>query len=435
MPPASSLHLAPKRSLAMTAQLQQAIGFLQLTNRELRERLEREAAANPFLQLRSVEPPRSRGKPSDARVQSAVWRGGENAEDLFTAPSASLAEHVSRQIGLAFSGPDRKRIAFAFLEALEPYGWLGAEVAEVAEACGCSVAEAEAVLARMQQFEPAGLFARSLAECLRLQAADDGALSDSLARLLDNLHLLADGGPEALAEACGGDLSRVQADLGLLRKYDPKPGNAFLDAGTVIRPPDVLLRETADGFAVELNGSTLPELVVRDAPADGSTGDPDEIASLAFACSLKRAVDQRNANTLAVAAEVVRRQSAFLRDCHARPVPLTLQEVAEAIGVHASTVSRVVNGLTLEAPRGLVEFRQCFTRGLPLAAGDEAISTESVCQKIREMIHREPAARPLSDAAICLALQAEGVMIERRTVAKYRIGMAIPCSSARRRGR
>jgi RNA polymerase sigma-54 factor len=424
------LSLNQKRTLAMTAQLRQAIGLLQHNNSDLRSYLEKMAAGNAFLEIRMAEPGRER---RHAEARGGIGANGplhEGSNDPFPARTSSLNEHVARQIGLSFSTAEDKRIAFAFLEALEPFGWLGADLADIADKCGCSVVEAESVLETMQQFEPAGLFARSLSECLRLQALDDGKLDASLARLLDNLHLLAEGGPDALAQVCGCSLSEVRDGLSLLRTYDPKPGSAFLETDFHIRPPDLLLREQLGGWTVELNGSTLPEVVIRDEPAAHGA---DEADALAFAKGLKRAVDQRNANTLAVAREVVRRQSGFLRERDAYPQPLTLLEVAEAIGVHASTVSRVVNGLTMEAPCGIVELRRCFGRGLPAQSGEASISTESVKHRIRQMIEGEPQARPLSDGTMCTTLKAEGIRVERRTVAKYRMAMDIPSSSARRR--
>lgn len=438
-----NMHNAPglstkqKGTIAMTAELRRAIEVLRFSNAELHSFLKRAARTNVFLVLQmapSVPRPRAGHDRRDRRAERAIWPGHGSDTEFLSARPLSLIEHVARQIDVAIAPGRARRIAFAFLEMLEPTGWLGTDIAETAEACGCTEAEAEAVLVVLQQLEPAGLFARSLAECLRLQAREDGALDGPFSTMLDNLELIAEGDIAAVAKACGTGVDDVVARLDRLRTYNPKPGIRFLDTDIPIRPPDLLLRARAGGWAVELNGSTLPELVISDAPANGDTGlSPADAEALAQARSLKSAVDQRNAHTLAVAAEIVRRQSAFMENREAPPVPLKLQEVAEAVGLHASSVSRIVNGMTIEAPRGVIELRRCFSRGLPAQGEQDAVSVESVKQRIRQLLDLEAPSRPLSDERICTALKDAGIQIERRTVAKYRTEMSIPSSTLRRR--
>lgn len=411
------LALRQKRTLAMTAQLRQAIAVLQLSNLELRDFLEEAARDNPFLEVTGPESP--------AGPMSL-------SEDGLADTAPSLTQHVAHQIELAFAAPGPRRIALAFLDALEPYGWLGEEVESIAARCDCPLAEAEAVLEVLQGFEPSGIFARSLADCLRLQARDRGDQSPSLDCLLDNLSLLSEGGVGAVARHCGCTQGEVREGLALLRQLDPKPGQAFAADPTALRPPDLLVRRDADGWAVAMNRASLPELHLRD-DLDGAA--PALAEALSEARSLKRAIDQRNVSTLAVAGEIVRRQSAYLDGTRPCPGPLTLSEVARALGLHPSTASRAAAGLTVETPRGVMDLRALLSRGLPAPEAGGAVSAREIMHRIETMIGQEPKARPISDAAIAALLQQEGVAIERRTVTKYRLRLNIPGSAARRKAR
>ncbi|WP_212525920.1 RNA polymerase factor sigma-54 [Actibacterium sp. MT2.3-13A] len=434
----SSLEIRQTRTLAMTAQLRQAIGMLQFNNAELRAFVAREVQKNPLLEMRLA----GGAGPGDGARSAASGRAPDtpgpgvrmDMAGAIPAAPASLVEHVARQIGIAIRDPRRRRIAFAFLEALEPYGWLGRDVGGIAAGCGCTPAEAEEVLSVLQGFEPAGLFARSLEECLRLQAQDQDVLDAVLSAMLARLDLVAQGDLELLAEFCGCAVADVAARLKILRGFDPKPGAAFGGDAQPLRAPDLILSEGANGWRVELNASTLPEVVVReDMVRDRDLRDAFVAEALATARSLKRAIEQRNANTLAVAAEIVRRQGAYLEDPAAHLVPLSLRDVAGAVSLHESTVSRITTGMTIDTPRGLMELRGFFCRGLPGAGEEGAVPVTLIRGRIAEMIRAEAPARPLSDEGITALLRREGIEIQRRTVAKYRAMMGIPGSSARRR--
>lgn len=440
----SSLNIRQTRTLAMTAQLRQAIGLLQLNNTELRAFLAREVQKNPLLEMRLAEggagtDPRPERRDALSLPGGSVGDGkgaGARADMSGAIPAApdSLVEHVARQIGTSIPAPGQQRIAFAFLEALEPYGWLGCGVEGVAADCGCTPEEAAEVLAILQGFEPAGLFARSLEECLRLQAQDQGVLDAVMSAMLARLDLVAQGDPDSLAAQCGCDPADIVARLKILRGFDPKPGAAFGGDAQPLRPPDLILKKGAEGWTVELNASTLPEVVVReDMVQDRDRRDAFVAEALATARGLKRAIEQRNANTLAVAAEIVRRQEAFLDDPGAHLVPMSLKDVAGAVSLHESTVSRVTTGMTIETPRGLMELRGLFCRGLPGAGEDGAVPVTLIRGRIAEMIRAEAPARPLSDERIAGLLRRDGIDIQRRTVAKYRAMMGFPGSAARRR--
>jgi len=440
---ASSLDIRQTRTLAMTAQLRQAIGLLQLNNTELRAFLAREVQKNPLLEMRLADggagasKPERRDAPSMPGGALAEGRGGGARADMSGAiPAApdSLVEHVSRQIGISITGPGQRRIAFAFLEALEPFGWLGCGMESVAADCGCTAEEAEEVLEILQSFEPSGLFARSLEECLRLQARDQDVLDAVMSAMLARLDLVAQGDFEDLAAQCGCRSADVEARLKILRGFNPKPGAAFGGDAQPLRPPDLILNRGGDGWRVELNASTLPEVVVReDMMQDRDQRDAFVAEALATARGLRRAIEQRNANTLAVAAEIVRRQEAFLEDPEAHLVPMSLKDVAGAVSLHESTVSRVTTGMTIDTPRGLMELRGFFCRGLPGAGQEGAVPVTLIRGRIADMIRAEAPGRPLSDERIGALLRREGIEIQRRTIAKYRAMMGIPGSAARRR--
>ncbi len=418
-----ALGIRQTRNLAMTAQLRQAIGLLQLNNAELHALLAREAAKNPALRVRA---PQGAG--------ASGGGGGTDGADRLAAPQGGLAQHVARQIGLTFRDPAQARIAAVFLDALEPYGWLGRDVADIAADCGVPEPEAEAVLHILQGLEPAGLFARSLAECLALQAREAGVLDPAMRAILGRLDLVASGDRAALAEVCGADADAVDARLALLRGFDPKPGARYAQDDAPLRPPDLFVTRDGDAWHVEFNASTLPGVDLREDLLTARDGREAFVAeALASARGLKQAIELRNANTLAVASDLVRRQAGYLSRQAAHPAPVTRKDVADALDLHESTVSRIVTGMLAETPRGVIELRALFCRGLPGAEDGGAVSVPQVQARIAAMIREEPAAAPLSDEAIAARLRDGEVTIRRRTVAKYRARMGIPGSSVRRR--
>ena len=284
------------------------------------------------------------------------------------APAAGLYEHVLRQIDLSIRDPRQKGIAYLLAEALEPSGWLGRPVAKIAGEAGCTVEEAEIVLATLQGFEPTGLFARSLAECLRLQALEEGMLTDALALVLDNLEMVGQGEIEILAQLGKTTADAIMAQVKLIRGLNPKPGAAFDSMPTAVLPPDLIACNVDGDWQVELNRSNLPAITVHD---DICVDHPEVAVSakrdqlLAEARWLEKAVARRNVTTLTIAAEVVRRQTGFLTHGPSHHVPMSIADIAGAMGVHDSTVSRVTAGLMITTPRGTVTLRDFFSVGLP----------------------------------------------------------------------
>lgn len=418
--------LQQTRLLRITRSLGQAINLLKFSNRELAAFLAFHGAVNPHLSLGAI------GDPPDRAAARAAAKKGAAADpfpvDQIASAAAGLHEHAWREICLVLSSARERSIAGHFLEALEATGWLGRSVADIARDAGCDRREAEAILQKIQHIDPPGLFARSLAECLKLQAEDAEVLTEELSCLLDNLPMLARGEFDELAMVCGCSRKDIAAHFATIRGFNPKPGLAFGFDDIGSAAPDLVVSMSGDGIKVDLNRSSLPTITVRD--ATGLTEADQRM--LDAAKSVARAVERRNISTLQIATEIIRRQSEFLRDGPASLKPLTLRDVAKATGLHESTVSRVTAGLRVDTPRGPLGLRDFFSGAL--ATEGDPISTAAVRTRIGAMIEAEDPAHPLSDAEIAARLSDDGIQIARRTVTKYREGLRMPGIAARRRG-
>lgn len=430
-----STQIGQRQSLVMTAQLQQAIHLLQLSNLDLRAYVEKEAEDNPFLEVAPVAMgggdhllPRSgaRGAQGD----------GEDITQRLAAHDASLYAHVSAQFDILFANPAERLMAERFLEALEPNGWLGDPLEDIAQDLGIDLTRAEALLRKAHQVDPAGLFARSLAECLALQAQDRGFLCNDFAKLLQHLPMLAAADLAGLCRLIGCDMERLKALLKLLRSLDPKPGAAFSQTEERERAPDLIVTRQATGWRVDLNQATLPAIIVDEAKARDVARARDAGAyvadRLAVARWLHRAIAHRNQTTLAIGAEIVRRQAAFLEQGPKGLVPMTLRDVADAISMHESTVSRVTTGIMMVTPQGTFPLKRLFTTALA-TDGDSFASSEAVRHRIAQLVRDEDPNDPLSDDALAKIISDEGTYLARRTVAKYRDMLRIPSSFQRRR--
>ncbi len=424
-----SLNIRQQRSLAMTVGLRKAIGLLKHNNSELTAFLARIAANNPAILLETDAPPSPKGSAPAAR--GIAGGGTDLAEATLAQPETGLHAHVQREIGLNFRDAEDQRIAMVFAAALEPSGWLRHSVSEVAAEAGCRVAHAEAVLKRLQQMEPAGLFARSLAECLRLQVVERGLLSPAMETLLDNLDLLADGDFPTLARLCNVSQDEVRALLAGLRRLDPKPGARFDGGSSPIMAPDLIVEPKGVGrWAVDLNRASTPKVVVHEAAAGAISDAEAREAALAEARWLERAVSRRNASMLRIASAVVRRQGAFLRRGPEGLCPLSHADIASDTGLHESTVSRVVAGLMVATPRGALPLGAFFS--ISLGGPGASVAAGAVRHALAALIAREDSTAPLSDSAIATRLNESGMPVARRTVAKYREMQRIPAASQRR---
>jgi RNA polymerase sigma-54 factor len=426
--------LGHRQTLAVSQQLRQAIVLLQMGNAELQAFIERQAEENPFVELALP------ARPAPAPQRAAGDDDWDRIAALPDRTGRSLYVHVAGQLGAMDLGPDDLALAAVFLDELEPSGWLGAATVDIAARAGATVGAAEALLARLQRLDPAGVFARTLAECLRPQAEERGLLTPLFDAVLRHLPLLAAADIPGLARACGCAPADLRPVLRALRGLDPKPGLRFDSDPDPVRPPDLVVTAApGGGWQVDLNRSTLPAVIVQDGtaarltPAARRSDTGSYVAErLSLARWLARAVDHRNRTVLRIGQEVVRGQAAFFAGGPACLRPMILRDIAAAAGVHESTVSRVTGGILMATPHGTFPLKHFFTAALP--ARDEAGgSAGGVRHRIGALIRAEPAAAPLSDDQLVRLMQAEGIQVARRTVAKYREQLSIPASAARRR--
>ena len=485
------LQLRQSQALVMTPQLMQAIKLLQLSNLDLVAYVEAELERNPLLDRPAAEgdappgeangtaapdrpadaepagsakaeraedhiddtspddsePGRPRG--ADAPAGYSEWAGvgsggrddGEFNLEAFVSAETTLADWLREQLTLAIVDPVRRMIGQYLIDLVDEAGYLTADLAAVAEKLGAGTAEIEAVLSILQGFDPPGVFARDLAECLALQLKDRNRYDPAMQALLGRLDLLARRDHAALKRICGvgdEDLTEMIAEV---RRLNPKPGLAFGTA--VVQPivPDVFVRPSPDGgWIVELNSDTLPKVLVNQryyaevsATAKRDTDKSYLNDCLQSATWLVRALDQRARTILKVSNEIVRQQDAFFARGVEHLRPLNLKTVAEAIGMHESTVSRVTASKYMATSRGIFELKYFFTSAIAAAHGGEAHSAEAVRHRIRQLIDGEPTNDILSDDTIVDRLREAGIDIARRTVAKYREAMRIPSSVQRRR--
>ncbi len=404
--------------LKLSTGLRASIAMLRLDAVGLARHLEEQAAENPALVL--VQPTPRDWLPRWSGVLPGLDR--IDLAEVVAGPGPSLMAHVSAEIDRRMKTPEDRRIALALAEALAPSGWLDRPLQVMARELGCKLAQVEAVLYRVQEIEPVGLFARNLGECLKLQAQEAGIYDRVMKVVLTHLDLLARGQTSCIAQLGGVDEVEVLRRFRLIRTMNPKPGTAFdpMMAET-LREPDLLARRRPDGdWEVALNGSALPEMRI----AEGAASD-----GAAAARMLERMVLARNETLLRVGTEVLRRQRSALDEGPARLQPMTMGEIATALDLHESTVSRVVAGASVDTPRGVWWLRQLFSRGM----GGEAVSAAGLRDLLAHKIESEMPEAPLSDEALAQSLGAElGIELARRTVAKYRGMLGIPPAHRRK---
>ncbi|WP_108879883.1 RNA polymerase factor sigma-54 [Anderseniella sp. Alg231-50] len=366
---------------------------------------------------------------------------GEMAFDATLASESTLADHLTEQLHLTVSDPAMRMIGAHLIGLVNEAGYLTGDVATVADTLGATVDLVEQTLAIVQTFDPPGILARDLKECLAIQLRERDRFDPAMQVFIDNLDLLAKHDFARLKTMCKVDMDDLRDMADEVRSLNPKPGNVF--GSIVVQPvvPDVIVRPAPDGsWAVELNTETLPRVLVNNQyfaqVSRGTTRDADKLYlsdCMSNATWLVKSLDQRARTILAVAREIVRQQDAFLMYGVEHLRPLNLKTVADAISMHESTISRVTSNKYFETPRGVFELKYFFTTAISSSAGGDDHSAESVRHKIRAMIDEETAAKILSDDQIVEMLRAEGIDIARRTVAKYREAMQIPSSIMRRR--
>jgi RNA polymerase sigma-54 factor len=380
--------------------------------------------------------------PSYSEWSGAGSPAGEDYNlEAFVSAETTLANHLAEQMALAISNPAGRMIAQYLIDMVDEAGYLTGDLDTVAEKLGAERRDVELVLAVLQTFDPAGVCARNLTECLAIQLKERDRYDPAMRALVEHLDLLAKRDLAGLRRICGvsdDDLADMIAEI---RMLNPKPGLAF--GSTTVQPivPDVFVRSAPDGtWQVELNSDTLPKVLINQryhAQVSKTTRNDKEKAYIAdclqTATWLVRALDQRAKTILKVSSEIVRQQDGFFARGVQHLRPLNLKTVADAISMHESTVSRVTANKYMATNRGIFELKYFFTSAIAAADGGEAHSAEAVRHRIRQLIDSESAAEVLSDDTIVEKLRGAGIDIARRTVAKYREAMRIPSSVQRRR--
>ena len=356
------------------------------------------------------------------------------------ATETSLFEHLERQLDLATTDPRQRLIGRHLINGIDEAGYLSEAIEDVAERLGARVSHVAKVLAVIHTFDPAGIGARNLAECLAIQLRDRDRYDPAMAALLGRLDLVAKRDLAALRRICGVDDADLGDMIAEIRQLEPKPGRAFGGVPAAVLVPDVMVRLAPDGsWFIELNPDTLPKVLVNQtyyARVAKGARDADKAFltdCLQSANWLTRSLEQRAKTILKVAAEIVRFQDGFFRHGVSHLRPLNLKTVAEEIGMHESTVSRVTSNKAIGTSRGTFEMKYFFTAAIPGSLGAEAHSSEAVRHRIKQLIDLEVANAILSDDALVQILRGEGIDIARRTVAKYRESLRIASSIERRR--
>jgi RNA polymerase sigma-54 factor len=475
----------------MTPQLQQAIKLLQMSNQELGDFVAHEVEQNPLLERADdaegeavlvetadaereeifsgpsagsatpAEPPPLSGRETETGTQpdNDVWasdgytgeegpaahmHGGSFDDDEFSfmqnvAERPSLRSHLLGQIQVDIVDPAERMIASALVELLDEAGYLPADLDLARTQLGADPAQFDGVIQKLQRFDPPGIFARSLQECLTIQLRDKDRFDPAMEALVHNLDILAKRDRAALMKICGVDAADLADMIEEIRQLNPRPAAAFTADVAPPITPDVMLRpQPGGGWHVELNTETLPRVLANEryyarvqASARSKT-DKDYLGERWQQANwLVKALHQRATTILKVASEIVRQQDAFFIHGVQHLKPLILRDIAMAVEMHESTISRVTQNKYITTPRGLFELKYFFTTALMRDGG--AVSSESVRDRIRALVENESATSILSDDRITEILRGEGIDIARRTVAKYREAMRIPSSSQRRR--
>jgi RNA polymerase sigma-54 factor len=472
------LDLRQTQALVMTPQLQQAIKLLQLSNLELAQFVEGELEQNPLLERderepageaaasTEPEPPASDesreaaelweaeagsegggdqdfgGDPDAWRTRGTAGEGGDlSGVERTASRGLTLREHLLGQVNVDLVDPADRIIATNLVELVDEAGYITFDLVQLAERLGCPVDRVEATLGRMQRFDPPGICARTLAECLAIQLRERDRLDPAMQKLIENLPLLASRDVNQLMRLCGIDAEDLAEMVAEIKSLDPKPGLAFDGEAAQPVTPDILLRpQPGGGWHVELNSETLPRVLVNQryyakvSRAAKSKNDREYLAErLQSANWLVKSLHQRATTILKVATEIVRQQEGFFLWGVQHLRPLILRDIAEAISMHESTVSRVTTNKYMQTPRGLFELKYFFTSAIPASGGGDAHSAESVRFRIKHLIDAETLQDVLSDEKIVEILKDDGIDIARRTVAKYRESLRIPSSVQRRR--
>ena len=471
-----NLKLKQSQSLVMTPQLQQAIKLLQLTNLELTDLVEKELEENPFLENQSSEEEKTVSDEEDItkNIDDSFNNGdsisdepynhdyenrwdndtnvgnSKNHSEEYNDPGTiiertqsdmiSLKTILLNQAQLEFSDSEEKEMAEILIDYVDPSGLITEDILEISSFSGFPLERIENVLCRMQTFEPSGVFARNLKECLIIQLKNIDSYNKTNQTIIENLELLGNGNLKGLQKITGLTEENLRTEIKLIRSLNPKPGTIYDEGGHNIAHPDVIVTKNRDEWNVELNNSTLPKVCVNDSyvkeieKLECKDSDKKYInESLNSARWLIKAIEQRNITTLKISSEIINQQKDFFEKGKKFLKPMILKDVAKKINMHESTVSRVTSEKLMMTPIGIFEMKIFFSASINSINSGESHSAESVRESLRKIISDEPCESPLSDEMLVSRLKGEGINLARRTVAKYRELLNIPASSVRRK--
>ena len=472
-----NLQITQKQGLTLTAQVQQAIKLLQMTNLEICEFVDEQFQDNPFVEEHAFSDTVAKTKPADSKnneidktLEQTPYGNTENSntvskENQFETGEAykpqstvrkessdfdavtlivdnkkSLYAHCLEFCGNLALSSEEQIVAQKLIEELDVTGWITTELDLIAKELNSELATVQSVLSKLQEIEPAGLFSRSLKECLTLQAVDKDILCGTMKSVLENLHLVGSGKFDLLRQRSGCSVDELSSIFKKIKSLDPKPGLQFDSSDAVIREPDLHVKETADGWTVELNNSTLPNVQISKEYAKKVTQQVTEKSEREFirekiteAKWLQNAINKRNETMVKVGSEIIKRQTAFLEKGAEFIQPMILNDIAEAVGMHESTISRVTTGSLIQTPRGTLELKSFFSVGVKQSNGSDPTSAASIRHRIRKLIENENPKTPISDELLVETLANDGIEVARRTIAKYRKLENIPSSFARKR--
>ena len=475
------LKIKQNQSIVMTPQLQQAIKLLQLTNIELAEYVDNAKLENPFIKedlnikkistnvqktVDVVENTKQNDDPLkvhsdlemnnsfDTHVSETMFEKNKttiknNFEKKSTSLSEvientvsnkiSLKEYLTNQITLSFERKDQY-VAISLIDYLHPSGWLIHSVEEIAEELKKPLNYIEEIIQQLQCLEPIGIFAKNLSECLKIQLKEKGILDNKYNILIDNLALITKGKIKALTKMCEIENDKIIQMVNIIKTLNPKPAENFNSEPLRVSEPDIIVTKTDKGWKIDLNKSTLPtidldedyinEISNLSLGADDNDFTANKIGEAKW---LQKAVDQRNKTILKVASVILQKQIGFFKHGFSHMKPLILKDVADAIGMHESTVSRVTNSKLILTDWGLLSLKEFFSASIPSSEESDKHAASAVREALKKLISSEISNRPLSDEKIADVLSDQGIDVARRTVAKYRDMLSIPSSAERKR--
>ena len=472
-----NLKLKQSQSLVMTPQLQQAIKLLQLNNLELTNLVNKELEENPFLENESVELDNQNDQ--DTEKTDELDESFENGESIADEPcnddfenrwdndanfefnskhsstdsvdvgsvieqtlsnKVSLKSILTNQADLEFNDDEEKKIAELLIDYVDENGWITENLEDIEEFSGFKLKQIEKVLERMQSFEPNGVFARNLKECLKIQLVNENNMDSNKEIIIENIDLLGSGNIKGLQKLTGLKEEKLKDEIRHIRALNPKPGCKYSTDNDNIFHPDVIVTKNNSDWAVELNHGTLPKININEDYVKEierlQCGESDKKfinESLNSARWLLKAIQQRNVTTLKISSEIVNQQKEFFEKGKKYLKPMVLKDVAKKINMHESTVSRVTSDKLMLTPRGVFEMKLFFSASISSTKEGETHSAESVRESLKKLISSEPVNNPLSDEMLVEKLQDEGIDLARRTVAKYRELLNIPASSVRKK--